>query len=422
VLRSESDEQLYKRAHESPLGKFKELGAAYEELRATMGLSLVETGGKAAEVLTPLLNSLQTFAGQHQNMSAAGAAVLGLGTSAIAATEPTSNLSAAIAMLRGGSGGGAGGGGIAGTGVGVSDIITGAWAGGQGVKGAGRVIARGGLGILGKVPGPLGIAAIAGALGFGLYNKDEKDSTGSSAPHKFNREYSGKLFRQISPEYKQPESMKGLIQDVNRRTGSGQLPKGVSEQMLKIAEVAFPESYKKATTELASGMQELTAPAKANADAFGELLSPMRSMPGATDKAVSAVTSFADRINNIRVGGAPAFLEPPRFGTPSKPDAIFSAPSVPEPRPKFNFDYKTGSRPAPSMTAPKLISSARGGGMHVGSIPITVNLPPGVATDAPDELARKVGAAVRQELARLDFDQMVDDRVDFRTDTYLERG
>lgn len=396
--------------------KMEALKGTYENFNAEMFESLTKGLDPVIDKTNIYLGQLQGIAAQHQNVAAFAAGVAGIGGAAVGATSGVIGLIDQLGMLGGGRGGGGGGGGIGGTGVGVSDLITGAWAGGKGIKAVGGAAARGGLGMLGKVPGPLGIAALIGALGYGLYNKDDKDTGESPAPHRYNKKISVDLFRQLSPEYKQPEGMKGLIRDTNERVKSGKITKSAGEQTIKIAEIAFPESYKTATSELAGVMEQVSSKAAPLGDTFVDLLKPTRTLPDAFGTASTAASRFADRVGSLHVGGWPVFGgQDSGGGSGPKPSMQTGAPGS---RP--GYDSSTGAQPTHSVGS-RMISSVRaGGGVRIESI--NVNLPPGTTTGDPQELARMVGVAVRQEVAQFDFNQMIDDRTDFRTDNILERS
>ncbi len=400
-------------APENVLGKVLAEKAKKTDTAAAIGKPLAEVRGEIATVLTPFYEWVRTTSEAHPHIAAASAATLSFGASALTASDGVSRLTGAISAITGTGGGG----GVAGTGVGVSDLITGAWAGGKGIKAVGGAAARGGLGMLGKVPGPLGIAALIGALGYGLYNKDDKDTGDSPAPHRYNKKISVDLFRQLSPEYKQPEGMKGLIRDVDERVKSGKITKSAGEQTIKIAEIAFPESYKTATSELAGVMEKVRDQASPLGDTFVDLLKPTRTLPDAFGTASTAAARFADRVGGLHVGGSPVFGGQDSGGG-SGPKPSMQTGTSGSPR---GYDSNTGSQSTHSMTAPKLISSARSrGGITINS-PVHVNVPAGSrAADDPQALAELVAAELQRQAPALVA--MVDEHTDFRVGNILERG
>jgi TP901 family phage tail tape measure protein len=442
--------------------KMEALRGTYENFNAEMFESLTKSLDPVIDKTNVYLGQLQGIAAQHQNVASFAAGVAGIGGAAVGATSGVVRLIDQLGLLGGGgSGGGRGGGGIAGTGVGVSDVITGAWAGGRVLKGAGGALVRGGVGLLG---GPIGIA---GALGYGAYKNYRSDASATQkenqdaasrfeAVKKLRECHGGRLpddvasqlstgalpggkrsslltafeprvyglagyagvgarpdlhnrtarqageFRRRLPEYQFPELMKGFIRDINKGMASGEIKKGYGERTLKIAELAFGESYKTATSELAGVMEKVGDQASPLGEAFEGLLKPTRTLPDALGTVSTAASRFADRVNNIRIGGAPTVSDPPKMDTK---------------RP-FTFDYNNGSQPTPS-TGPRMISSARGG--FTINAPVHVNVPAGSrAADDPQVLAEMVAAELQRQAPSLVA--MFDEHTDFRIDTLGERS
>lgn len=447
--------------------KMEALAGTYTNLNAELFGNLTKSLDPLIDKTNTYIGQLQGIAAQHQNVAAFGAGVVGIGSASLGAISGVTGLIDKLGIL--GGGGGSGGGGIAGTGMDVSDIVTGTWAGGRVLKGAGRAVVGSGLGLLG---GPVGITA---ALGFGAYKLNRSDARATQkenqeatsrleAAKKLREQHGGRLpetvagqltaaalpggkrkslltalepktyglagyagvgarpdlhnraamqageFRRRMPELQFPELMKGLIQDINKGMAGGEITKGYGERTLKVAELAFGESYKTATSELASGMQELTRPTNENAAAMSKLIRP-------TENAGNSLTSLVNRLDRLQVGGPVIGEVWGRDGSGSTSSGGGTGPTPLVPSSNLN----RGAQSTHSVSAPRLISSARAGGMHIGSMPITVNVPAGsTAADDPQALAELVAAELQRQAPSLVA--MFDDRTDFRVENTLERG
>jgi hypothetical protein len=301
----------YKMLYEgqSPLAAYLDLQAKGVDAQARAAMDLVnKTGGIAGGVAD--------WMGQHPEMAAT---LSGLQMLATASLEAAGGLGSLVSVLPagGGHGGGSGASGLLGSGISFTDAAAGGWMGYRGLRflprlglpgmvaaaGAGSVYilheqyeagkkeradaAQTGASQLEKIKAlrdqhggklPPEVARVLASETFPglnraslLYSLEPKVQTAgypgvSVGPtrEKMQGTVAGEFSRR-APQLQFPEIMAGWISDTNRLVESRVITKGAGAQQLEIAKLAFPESYKTASDDLAAQTAALAASlAKAN--------------------------------------------------------------------------------------------------------------------------------------------------------------
>lgn len=129
----------------------------------------------------------------------------------------------------------------------------------------------------------------------------------------FDGERAPGVFKQRAPELAFPEVMRAFVADVTRRVGAGQISPEAGQRTLKTAEAAWPESFKTATAEAASGLAKLPEPATQTGKALADILTPSRSLPASLSHLGGSLDSLAARVNGLEIR-VPSIVLPPVGG------------------------------------------------------------------------------------------------------------
>lgn len=373
VKKAEALDKMFARAEGSPLGKIEDAKAKAENVRATLGGPMLEAGGSLSEHLARFYAGLQSFAEGSPTMSSALAGIASLGGASLSAGEGVGNLAGLLRELRGGgggAGGGAGGGGILGTGVGVGETTLGGLWGASKVGGYVRQLVPA---LVSRLAGPVAIGAFAYESMTALheqyeYDRQQRNKAEGGAAQSFEqlkklREQSGGVlppevartlaakafpgidrrgllneldlktygaagypgvalpqydrgevmaggFTRRGPELQYPEVMREFIRDIRARTQRGELKQAPADSILEIAKKAFPESFTKASQELAGSMVKLPEPMEQTAKALSDLQRPADSLPPSLSRLGASLDSLAMRIDGLKIE-APSFVIPP---------------------------------------------------------------------------------------------------------------
>jgi TP901 family phage tail tape measure protein len=444
--------------------KMEALRGTYENFNAEMFESLTKSLDPVIDKTNVYLGQLQGIAAQHQNVASFAAGVAGIGGAAVGATSGVVGLIDQLGLLGGGGSGGRGGGGylggggIGGTGVGISDVLTGGWAGKQLLGRAAPLIGGG-----------AGIAAGAGLGGYQLYKvlsgaysskrgrKKEytqidrelqgvagsygqrrtqgmlgADDAGTAAALALRSSSRGNPLKSSSDPASESWLLRGATQGERLGKDGGYLRDTVALLNTQTKGLLqFPEVMSKFRDEI--GKLQLSPEAQGGVNkvldavatdfkaASDTSVNRLDDFSRATGRTSDVLGGFANRVNNIRVGGVSIFGGDSSGGSGgSTTSGGGSGPTMSTPRSRFGYDYNNGSQPTPSAPGPRMISSARGG-MHIGSMPITVNVPAGSrAADDPQALAELVAAEMQRQAPLLG--EIIDSHVGFGIETTLERN
>lgn len=410
--------EIYARLFEQPnvLGQRSFYEATKTDTLAAAGKPITEIQGSLSEWFANQIKNLQTPAGEHPAITTAMVGILALGKASVDAADGVGIFNG---ILRGGGSGGGGGAGVAGSGYGVSDVLTGGWAVGKGVKRVGTAL---GVGLLPRLPGPAAIAALAGVSGWAIhsnYQRDQEKLSGArqGAATQFDEiarlreQHGGRLpadlatklsagvfpgvdrrgllhelapktygtagypgvrvptpnaneqivgeFRRQGQALQFSELMAGFIRDVRQNVSGGRMTTEAGDRTLKIAEQAFPESYKQAVESTAQQLVNLSASvppvqqsfvslnnpaalftrqldllnarAAPLGEAFQNTLSQSRRLPTALEVMAQTLTGFGARVNSINFEPNVSLpFAPPTPATPGgaqqQPRFVFSLP------------------------------------------------------------------------------------------------